>query len=72
MENAFTAPFYELHGRRELFIDGECTLTEYGDEQIAFICGGHSVRVRGKGLRVALLSAGKSIIVGTINGLDFL
>lgn len=72
VENAFTSPFLELHGRRELFVDGSVTLTEYGDEQIVFACCGQRLRVRGRSLRVALLSADKALINGVIDGFDFL
>ncbi len=72
MENAFTSPFFELHGRRELFVDGAVTLVEYGEEQIVLLCGGQKVRIRGTTLRVALLSASKAVINGLISGFDFI
>ncbi len=71
-ENAFTSPFYELHGRRELLIDGAVTLAEYSDAQIVLLCCGQKLRVRGKSLRVALLSMDKALINGNLDGLDFL
>lgn len=71
-ENAFTSPFLELHGRRELFADGAVTLLEYGAQQIVLLCGGLKIRVRGEGLQVALLSANKAVISGVLCGLDFL
>lgn len=71
-ENAFTSPFFELHGRRELFIDGVVTLMEYGAEQIVVLCGGLKLRIRGEDLRVALLSSSKAVINGTLHSFDFL
>ena len=71
-ENAFTSPFFEIHGRKELFVDGAVTLMEYGAEQIVLLCGGLKIRVKGNGLQVALLSANKAVISGVLGGFDFL
>lgn len=72
MENAFGTPFFEIHGRRELLADGVITLLEYDAERIVLLCGGQKLAVRGTGLRIALLSASKTVICGQICGVDFL
>lgn len=70
-ESAFTAPYFELHGTRELFLDGACTLLQYAAGEVVLLCGGLRVRIRGTKLQVALLSPDKAVISGSISGFDF-
>jgi len=70
-ENAFTAPFFELHGRKELLADGVMTLMEYSRERVVLLCRGARVRIWGAELQVALLTQSKAVISGIINGFEF-
>ncbi len=69
--NGFTAAFFELQGRNRLLIEGLITLTEYDDERIYMMCRDNSVRIRGKGLKIALLGDSKAMITGRIDGFEF-
>ena len=70
-DNAFTAPFFQLFGRKELHAEGVMTLMEYSRERVVLLCRGARVRVWGTELQVALLSQSKAIISGVINGFEF-
>ena len=70
-ENALTAAFFELHGRRRLLADGIMTLMEYSSERIIMLCRGTRVRIWGTDLQIALLSQNKAMITGLISGFEF-
>ncbi len=71
VENTFTAPLFQLFGRKELHAEGVMTLMEYSRERVVLLCRGIRVRIWGEGLQVALLSQSKAIISGTVNGFEF-
>lgn len=70
-ENSFTAPFFQLFGRKELHAEGVMTLMEYSKERVVLLCRNVRVRVWGTELQVALLSQSKAVISGVINGFEF-
>lgn len=70
-DNMFTAPSFELHGRRLLQAQGVMTLVEYSKEQVIMLCRSSRIRIRGADLQVAMLSQNRAVITGLINGLEF-
>ncbi|MBQ3082025.1 MAG: YabP/YqfC family sporulation protein [Clostridia bacterium] len=70
-DNTFTAPFFQLFGRKELHAEGVMTLMEYSKERVVLLCRGIRVRIWGSELQVALLSQSKAVISGVINGFEF-
>lgn len=70
-DNTFTAPLFQLFGRKELHAEGVMTLMEYSRERVVLLCRGVRVRIWGSELQVALLSQSKAIISGVISGFEF-
>ena len=70
-ENIFTAPSFELHGRRLLKAQGVMTLVEYTEEKVTMLCRSSRISIRGTDLQVAMLAHDRAVITGQINGLEF-
>lgn len=70
-DNIFTAPSFELHGRRLLKAQGVMTLVEYTNEKVTMLCRSSRISIRGTELQVAMLSQNRAVITGLINGIEF-
>lgn len=62
------APLIELVGKRELRMDNHRGILSYTPEEISVSGGRLLVRIRGKGLELAAMSAGSLFITGEIEG----
>lgn len=60
------APRIELIGKRELRMENHRGILSYGEEEISVSGGNLLVTIRGKGLKIAAMSAGALFITGTI------
>ncbi len=62
----FTEPFFEMHGNRELLIEGRGVLTEYSSKLIAVALRRCTVTIEGEGLGLGAMNEERLSIIGRI------
>lgn len=71
MKKIFDQPYVELHGKTEVMVDGSHGIEVYEEERIVIRLGEYNLLIKGKGLRLRLLSDDKAAVTGAVEGVIY-
>ncbi len=71
MKKMFDQPYVELHGKNEVMVDGSKGIEVYEEERIVIRLGEYDLLIKGKNLRLRLLSDDKAAVTGVVESVYY-
>lgn len=64
-------PYIQIHGQRELSVEGHCTISGYDAGHIYVVCGKNTLCISGQDLEIKFMDKDALVVGGYISSLVF-